>query len=153
MFLNKYISKLLIFSLIIITFYNIFSIFIIMFNNKIEGFLLKSFKYTPYKYSVFFKRPFKNTNENLLPGNSYSKKFYFLLKETEKKSALDPNYWNKKLLYQITHDDDLFNFENNFQNAVILSKNNFPQKKIYKIFYLRNVPRFSDETKDIVLFK
>jgi len=43
---------------------------------------------------------------------------------TEKKSALDYSYWNNKLLYQISHNIDLNDFEKNFQNSVILSKNN-----------------------------
>ena len=70
---------------------------------------------------------------------------------TEKKSALDYSYWNNKLLYQISHNFDLNDFEKNFQNSVILSKNNLNLKKSLKLFYLRNIHRFSKETRDIVM--
>jgi len=80
-----------------------------------------------------------------------SKKLYYLLGTTEKKSALDYSYWNNKLLYQISHNIDLNDFEKNFQNSVILSKNNLNLKKSLKLFYLRNIPRFSKETRDIVM--
>ena len=70
---------------------------------------------------------------------------------TEKKSALDYSYWNNKLLYQISHNFDLNDFEKNFQNSVILSKKNLNLKKSLKLFYLRNIPRFSKETRDIVM--
>ena len=81
-----------------------------------------------------------------------SRKLYNLISATEKKSALDYSYWNNKLLYQISHNIDLNDFETNFQNSVILSKNNLNLKKSLKLFYLRNIPRFSKETRDIVMF-
>jgi len=80
-----------------------------------------------------------------------NKLFYNILKTTQKRSALDYSYWKAKLYYQIENQDDLKNFEKNFQNAYILSKNNLSQKKIFKLFYLRNIPSFSIETKNIIL--
>ena len=53
-FLNKFINKLAIISLIIISFYNIFSILMVSFSSKIDGNLVKVFDYLPYKYSIFF---------------------------------------------------------------------------------------------------
>ena len=87
----------------------------------------------------------------LRANNQTSKKLYYLLGTTEKKSALDYSYWNNKVLYQISNNIDLNDFEKNFQNFVILSKNNFNLKKSLKLFYLRNIPRFSKETRDIVM--
>ena len=74
--------------------------------------------------------------------------FWALLKKNQ---LLDYSYWNNKLLYQISHNIDLNDFEKNFQNSVILSKNNLNLKKSLKLFYLRNIPRFSKETRDIVM--
>ena len=56
-----------------------------------------------------------------------------------------------KLLYQVAKNKDLVNFEQNFQNALILSKNNLRLKKSLKMLYLRNIYKFNDETKTLVL--
>tara|TARA_B110000196_G_C21020911_1_gene602727 strand:+ start:442 stop:912 length:471 start_codon:yes stop_codon:yes gene_type:complete len=153
MFLTKYIHKILIFSLIIITFYNIFSIFILFYSNnysyKNDGYFSKLLNYTPYKYSIFFNKPFKHTKVALKINSKNSKKLNKLLNATEKKSSLDYSYWTNKLLYQISNND-LINFEKNFQNSVILSRNNLRLKKSLQIFYLRNITSFSNETKNIV---
>ena len=87
----------------------------------------------------------------LRANNQTSKKLYYLLGTTEKKSAFDYSYWNNKVLYQISNNIDLNDFEKNFHNFVILSKNNLNLKKSLKLFYLRNIPRFSKETRDIVM--
>ena len=52
----------------------------------------------------------------LRANNQTSKKLYYLLGTTEKKSALDYSYWNNKVLYQISNNIDLNDFEKNFQN-------------------------------------
>ena len=70
---------------------------------------------------------------------------------SENKSALDYYYWNYKTLYLISEKEFFDDFEKSFQNSVILSKNNLVQKKSLRLFYLRNIPRFSKETRDIVL--
>ena len=72
---------------------------------------------------------------------------------TENKSALDYYYWNNKLLYLISNKQYSGDFERNFQNAVILSKNNLGIQSILKLFYLRNIPRFSKETKELFVSK
>ena len=70
---------------------------------------------------------------------------------SENKSALDYYYWNYKTLYLISEKEFFDDFEKSFQNSVILSKNNLVQKKSLRLFYLRNIPRFSKETRDIVM--
>ena len=70
---------------------------------------------------------------------------------TERKSALDHSYWEMKTLYQITNNDLGVDFEKNFINYAILSKNNKRKQKMLKLFYLRNIPRFSNEVRDIIL--
>ena len=70
---------------------------------------------------------------------------------TESKSALDYDYWNNKTLFLISNIKYFDHFEKSFQNSVILSKNNLKQKKSLRLFYLRNIPRFSEETRDIVM--
>ena len=72
---------------------------------------------------------------------------------TENKSALDYYYWNSKLLYLTSKKLYLDDFERNFQNAVILSKNNPDIKSVLRLFYLRNIPRFGKETKELVISK
>jgi hypothetical protein len=151
LFLNKYINKVLIFGLTIIVFYNIFSIFILLSNYKIEGHLAKSFNYLPYKHSIFFNKPLKFSKQLLQAKNSRSKKLYSLINTTEKKSVLDYSYWEMKILYQISNKSDQAEFERDFINLVILSKNNLGKKKSLKLFYLRNIPRLSKEVGDIVI--
>jgi len=150
-FLNKYISKLLIVSLIIISFYNIFSILIISFSPKIDGNLVKAINYLPYKYSIFFKKPLRFSKKLLQVKSPRTNKLYQLINTTERKSALDYSYWEMKTLYQITNNDLGVDFEKNFINYAILSKNNKRKQKMLKLFYLRNIPRFSNEVRDIIL--
>ena len=72
---------------------------------------------------------------------------------TENKSALDYYYWNNKLLYLTANKQYSGDFERNFQNAVILSRNNSDIKLALRLFYLRNIPRFSKETQELVILK
>ena len=152
-FFSKFFHKLLILGLIIILFYNIFFTLILLFNHKIGGFLLKSWNYSPYKYSEIFKKPHGYSKKHLRTKDPVSQKIYYLMKATEYKSALDYYYWNNKLLYLTTKKLYSGDFERNFQNVVILSKNNSDIKKALKLFYLRNIPRFSKETKELVISK
>jgi hypothetical protein len=151
-FINKYINKILIFSLIFLVFYNIFSILIISFSPKFDGSLVKSINYLPYKYSIFFKKPLKFSKKSLQVNNPNSKKLYQLLKATERKSLLDYTYWEMKTLYQITNKDLRSDFENDFINYAILSKNNVFKQKSIKLFYLRNITRFNKEVGKIILY-
>jgi len=72
---------------------------------------------------------------------------------TENKSALDYYYWNNTLLYLFINKLHSGDFERNFQNAVILSRNNSDIKMALRLFYLRNIPKFSKETKELVISK
>ena len=72
---------------------------------------------------------------------------------TENKSALDYYYWNNKLLYLISNQLYSGDFERNFQNAVVISKNNSDIKLALRLFYLRNIPRFNKETQKLVISK
>ena len=72
---------------------------------------------------------------------------------TENKSALDYYYWNNKLLYLTANNQFIGDFERNFQNAVVLSKNNSDIELALRLFYLRNIPRFSKETQELVILK
>jgi len=72
---------------------------------------------------------------------------------TENKSALDYYYWNNKLLYFTANNQFSGDFEKNFQNAVVLSKNNSEIELALRLFYLRNIPRFSKETQELVISK
>ena len=49
---------------------------------------------------------------------------------TENNSALDYYYWNNKMLYLTANKQYFGDFERNFQNAVVLSKNNSEIEKI-----------------------
>ena len=151
MFLNKYINKLVIISLIIISFYNIFSILILSFSAKIEGNFGKTLNYTPYKYSIFFQKPLLYSKNDIQVNSPNNKKLYYLIDTTEKKSALDYNYWETKILHQINDQNIKKDFERSFINLVILSKNNENKKKILRVYYLRNIPRFSKEVGDIII--
>ena len=73
--------------------------------------------------------------------------------ETENKSLLDYNYWNNKMIYLISKKEYSNVFEKSFQNSYILSKNNSVVSKTNKLFYLRNIPKFGEDTKKLVLSK
>lgn len=57
-----------------------------------------------------------------------------------------------KTLYQITNEDTGVDFENDFINYAILSKNNVFKQKSIKLFYLRNITRFNKEVGKIILY-
>jgi len=80
-------------------------------------------------------------------------KIYYFMKNTENKSVLDYYYWNNKLLYLTTNKKYSSDFERSFQNAVILSKKNSDIELMLRIFYLRNIPRFSKETQQLIISK
>ena len=122
-----------------------------LFNQKIDGFLLKSWNYSPYNYSELFKKTAGYSKKQLKIKNYISERLFNLMTATENKSALDYYYWNNKVLYLISNKEFSGDFEKNFQNSVILSKNNLNLKKSLKLFYLRNIPRFNKETRDIVM--
>ena len=150
---SKYLNKLLVVGLIIILFYNIFFTLFLLFNHRIEGFLLKFWNFSPYKYSELFKGSIGYSKKQLQIKDPISQKIYYLINATENKSALDYYYWNNKLLYLTSNRLYSGDFERNFQNAVVLSKNNSDIHLALKLFYLRNIPRFSIETKEIVISK
>ena len=148
---SKYFYKLLIYGLIIIIFYNIFFILILLFNHRIDGFLLKSWNYSPYKYSELFKKSGGYLKNHLQINDPISQKLYQLMNAIEKKSALDYYYWSSKLLYLTTNEQYSGDFERNLQNAVVLSRNNSDISLALRLFYLRNIPRFSKETQELVM--
>ena len=150
-FLNKYISKLLIVSLIIISFYNICSIFLISFSPKIEGYFVKTLNYLPYKYTIFFQKPIKYSKKAIQSNKPFSKKFFNLIKSTENNSALDYMYWETKILHEMNNKSTRADFEGNFINLAILSKNNIKKKRSIKLYYLRNIPRFGKDVGNIIL--
>ena len=104
----------------------------------------------PYKYSIFFQKPLLYKKKDIENNNPYSKKLYHLINTTEKKSALDYNYWEIKMLHQVNNQSEKKIFEETFINLAILSKNNKKKKKAVKLYYLRNVPRFSKEVGEII---
>jgi hypothetical protein len=125
----------------------------LLFNHRIDGFLLNSWNYSPYKYSELFKGSIGYSKKHLQTKDPISKKIYYLMNATENKSALDYYYWNNKLLYLTANRQYSGDFERNFQNAVVLSGNNSDIKLALRLFYLRNIPRFSQETKELVIPK
>ena len=127
--------------------------FILVFNHKIEGSFSKIFNYLPYKHSVYFQKPIRYSKKILQTNNNESKKFFKILISTENKSALDYSYWNNKVLYKVSKNHNSKEFEKDFQNAVILSKNNLRLKKTLKFFYLKNILLFNNETKKLILSK
>ena len=90
---------------------------------------------------------------HLQVNDSISQKLYQLMNATENKSALDYYYWNNNLLYLTTNGQYSGDFERNFQNAVVLSGNNSDINLALRLFYLRNIPRFSKETQELVILK
>jgi len=88
---------------------------------------------------------------HLQVNDSISQKLYQLMNATENKSALDYYYWNNKLLYLTANNQFSGDFERNFQNAIILSKKNSDIELALRLFYLRNIPRFSKETQELVM--
>ena len=122
-----------------------------LFNHRIEGFLLRSWNYSPYKYSELFEKSVGYSKKHLQIKDPISQKIYYLMNATESKSALDYYYWNNKMLYIISNKQFSSDLERSFQNAVNLSRNNSDIKTVLRLFYLRNIPKFSEQTQKIVM--
>ena len=137
--------------MIIISFYNFFSILILSNSFKIEGYLNKTLNYLPYKHSIFFQKPLRFSKKDFEANNPSSKRLYYLLRSTEKRSALDYTFWEMKILHQINNENMQGEFERNFVNLVILSKNKIKKKDSLRLYYLRNIPRFSSEVGDLFI--
>ena len=150
-FFSKYISKLFVTSLIIILLYNIFSILIISFSFKNNAYFSNVINFLPYNYSIFFIKPLMLKKKDVQTTSAVSKKLNKLLNKTENKSALDYKYWEMKVLHQMNNSINRDEFEKNFINFFVLSKKNKKKNKSLKLYYLRNIPRFSDEVGRIVL--
>ena len=93
---------------------------------------------------MYTKKDFQK--KNILSTNVFNH-----ITKMEKKSALDFNYWETKILHQVNVRNNKKNFEKDFINLLILSKNNKKKLKTLKLYYLRNIPRFSKEVADIVM--
>ena len=76
-----------------------------------------------------------------------SRIFFDISRSRGKYSYLDVNYWNYYLTYMI--NNGIFNrdFSGAFFNAVYLSRYNKQLFNSYKIFYFKNLSKFSNETK------
>ena len=76
-----------------------------------------------------------------------SRIFFDISRSRGKYSYLDINYWNYYLTYMI--NNRIFNrdFNEAFFNAVYLSRYNKQLFNNYKIFYFKNLPKFSNEAK------
>ena len=122
-----------------------------LFSSKIDDYFGKTLSYLPYKYSIFFQKPLLYSKTDIQVNSPTGKKLYQLINSSEKKSALDYTYWELKMLYQISSQDIKKDFETNFINLAILSKNNIKKKKSLRLFYLRNIPRFSKDVGTIIL--
>ena len=88
--------------------------------------------------------------EDLNTNSANSKNLYNLISRSENKSALDYKYWEIKILHQINNSSGE-DFEKNFINLFVLSKNNMKKNKSLKLYYLRNIPRFSRDVKNIII--
>jgi hypothetical protein len=121
------------------------------FSSKIDDNLAKAFNYLPYKYSIFFQKPLLYSKTDIQVNSPTGKKLYQLINSSEKKSALDYTYWELKVLHQISSQDIKKDFKKSIINLAILSKNNIKKKKSIRLFYLRNIPRFSKELGAIIL--
>ena len=71
-------------------------------------------------------------------------KDFSILSEQDKQEAI-------ALLHRYDQIDKQDDCQNDFINFAILSKNNEKIKKALRLYYLRNIPRFSSEAGKIIL--
>ena len=90
---------------------------------------------------------------HLQVNDATGQKLYQLMNATENKSILDYYYWNNKLLYLTANQLYSGDFERSFHNAIVLSTNNSDIKLALRLFYLRNIPRFSKEIQQLFISK
>ena len=113
----------------------------------------KIINYLPYNYSIFFTKPLMIKKADIQNKSPESKRLFKLISKTENNSSLDYKYWEIKIIHQINNDSSRLDFERNFINFFILSKNNKKKNNALKLYYLRNIPRFSQEVGLVVMSK
>ena len=143
------------------------------FGKNAEMIMSKSLRISPYKFSevsklhqksfIFVSNIARRKNKsitlaldasrgrNLLNRKIWnyrnSRIFFDISRSRGKYSYLDINYWNYYITYMI--NNRIFNrdFNGAFFNAVYLSRYNKQLFNSYKIFYFKNLPKFSNEAK------
>ena len=144
-----------------------------VFGRNAEMFMSKSIRLSPYKFadvSNLHKKDFifvsnvarkKNKSIVLALGENNNKKllnkriwnyrnsriFFDIIRSRQQYSYLDINYWNYYIAYMI--NNGIFNrsFNDVFFRAVYLSRYNKQLFNNYKIFYFKNLQKFSNEAK------
>ena len=143
------------------------------FGRNAEMIMSKSLRISPYKFSevsklhqksfIFISYMAKRKNKSIALAldasrgrNLLNKKiwnyrnsriFFDISRSRGKYSYLDINYWNYYITYMI--NNRIFNrdFNEAFLNAIYLSWYNKQLFYSYKIFYFKNLPKFSNEAK------
>ena len=144
-----------------------------VFGKNAEMIMSKSLRISPYKFSEVSKLHQKNfiflsymakwkkesitlaldasRSRNLLNRKIWnyrnSRIFFDISRSRGKYSYLDVNYWNYYLTYMINNGIFSRGFNEAFFNAVYLTRYNMQLFNSYKIFYFKNLPKFSNEAK------
>ena len=144
-----------------------------VFGKNAEMLMSKSIRLSPYKFadvSNLHKKDFifvsnvarkknksivlalgEKNNKNLLNKQIWnyrnSRIFFDVIRSRQKYSYLDINYWNYYLTYLINNRIFNRNFNDVFFNTVYLSRHNKQLFNNYKIFYFKNLLKFSKEAK------
>lgn len=136
------------YSLIILIFYNIFSLFVLFTNNGSINRIL--WKFTPYDYSniMFFPKNYQNLalneNKNINTINQ-------MLEFNNYRNILDPDFWNYKLILDNYSKKNNKSFEVSYINLLVLSKNNGSKKDDLRKYFLKNYKFFSEKSKNKIL--
>ena len=144
-----------------------------VFGKNAEMMMSKSLRISPYKFSevsklhqksfIFISNMAKRKNKsitlaleaprsrNLLNREIWnyrnSRIFFDISRSRGKYSYLDINYWNYFISYMMNNRIFSVDFGEAFFNAVYLSRYNQQLFSSYKIFYFKNLSKFSNETK------
>ena len=133
---------------IILFFYNIFSLFVLFTNNGTIKRIM--WRFSPYDYNeiMFFPNNYKKLS---LKESRNITIMTQLLELNISKNTMDPNFWNYKLILDNYSKRTDKNFEITFLNLLVLSKNNPSKVTDLKKYFFKNYKLFSENNKTKIL--
>ena len=136
------------FPIILLIFYNIFSLSIFFIPNiKFASYFWGK---VPFDYIKILNHANNLTTRTKLDKNNQNQIINFLNKN-KNKNYLDVDFWDYKQTIESIDKNNKSDFEKSFYNTFILSRNNLNKKIILKNYFISNYKTFSEKYRNLII--
>ena len=136
------------FPIILLIFYNIFSLSIFFIPNiKFASYFWRK---VPFDYIKILNHANNLTTRTKLDKNNQNQIINFLNKN-KNKNYLDVDFWDYKQTIESIDKNNKSDFEKSFYNTFILSRNNLNKKIILKNYFISNYKTFSEKYRNLII--